>query len=230
MVYQPIIDLHDGAILGAEALARFGTEPQRSPSDWFADAALVGLGTHLELAAIRRAIDGMRHLPNGAFLSVNASAATLMSPALEHTLRTAPVERLVVELTENDFGVDARTLQEPVGRLRELGGRLAIDDAGAGATNLQQILDLAPDVIKLDRRFLDGLAHDPVRRALATALVTFAAETGATLVAEGLATVEDLHAVREIGVRCGQGHFLCEPTTLPFDPDLMGSVGAPGRP
>ncbi|MCU0310518.1 MAG: EAL domain-containing response regulator [Acidimicrobiales bacterium] len=224
MVYQPVVDLEDGRIQGAEALARFGVDADVSPATWFADAAAVGLGTHLELAAIRRAVAGLHMLPPDTFLSVNASAATITSPALGPALAGVPTDRLVVELTEHDFGIDPRTLLEPVQRLRALGSRLAIDDAGAGATNLQQILDLAPDVIKLDRRFLEGLADDAVSRALATALVSFAAETGATLVAEGLATIADVDAVRAIGIRLGQGHVLGEPTTLPFDPAAPGAL------
>ena len=227
MVYQPIVDLHTGEIRGAEALARFGTEPRLSTETWFLEAAEVGLGRQLELTAIRRAVDGLRHLPETAFLSLNASAATISSPALSATIRDLPTERLVIELTEHEHGIDPRSLMAPVAQLRALGARLAIDDAGAGATNLQQLLDLAPEVIKLDRRFLDSLTHDPVRQALARALVSFAAQTNATVVAEGLATVADLEAVRSIGIGLGQGRFLGAPMALPFDPSRLGSVGSP---
>ena len=75
MVYQPILDLVTGEVLGAEALARFGTEPHRSPAQWFVEAAEVGLGIQLELAALRRAAEGLPLLPPDAFLSVNLSPA-----------------------------------------------------------------------------------------------------------------------------------------------------------
>jgi EAL domain-containing protein (putative c-di-GMP-specific phosphodiesterase class I) len=227
IVYQPILDLGTGQVLGAEALSRFGTEPQRNPAQWFIEAAEVGLGIQLELAAVRRAAEGMALLPPDAFLSVNASAETIRSPALLNALEGLPTSRVVIELTEHERIEDYTQLVEPVARLRERGVRLAVDDAGAGFASLQHILQLKPDIIKLDRVFIEGLADDPVRRALTTALVTFAHDIGATLVAEGVATAGELEALRAIGVRHGQGRFLGEPAGLPFDPEKLAHTGAP---
>ena len=110
--------------------------------------------------------------------------------------------------------------------------RLAVDDAGAGFASLQHILRLKPDLIKLDRTFIEGLADDPVRRALTTALITFARDIDATLVAEGIATGAELDALRSLGVRHGQGRFLGAPNSLPFDPDQFAhlGVGTAGHP
>jgi EAL domain-containing protein (putative c-di-GMP-specific phosphodiesterase class I) len=226
MVYQPILDLQSGRVLGAEALARFGTEPQRSPAQWFVEAAEAGLAIQLELAAIRRAAEGLALLPPATFLSVNASAETVRSPALLDLLDQLPASRIVIELTEHEPVADYNELVPAVNRLRERGLRLAVDDAGAGFTSLQQILRLAPDLIKLDRGFIEGLADDPVRRALTTALLTFATDIGATLVAEGVATARELEALRALGVRHGQGRFLGEPMALPFDPERLAHLGA----
>lgn len=225
MVYQPIMDLASGQVLGAEALARFGTEPQRSPAQWFTEAAEVGLGIQLELAAIRRAAEGFALLPPNAYLAANASSETLRSPALLDLVSGLPARRLVLELTEHERSVDHATLVEPVERLRRLGVRLAVDDAGAGFASLQQILVLNPDIIKLDRSFIEGVADDPVRRALTTALLSFTEQIGAVLVAEGIATRPELLALRELGLRHGQGRFLGEPQPLPFDPDRLAHLG-----
>jgi EAL domain-containing protein (putative c-di-GMP-specific phosphodiesterase class I)/AmiR/NasT family two-component response regulator len=225
MVYQPILDLADGTVIGAEALARFGTEPQRSPAQWFVEAAEVGLGIQLELAALRRAAEGLALLPADAFLSVNASAETIRSPALLEAIDRLPSSRLVIELTEHERVPDYDTLIGPVTELRRRGVRLAVDDAGAGFASLQHILRLCPDLIKLDRTFIDGLAEDPVRRALTTALVSFSTEIGATLVAEGVASSEELVALQELGITVGQGMFLGEPGHLPFDPTTMAHLG-----
>jgi EAL domain-containing protein (putative c-di-GMP-specific phosphodiesterase class I) len=225
IVYQPILDLSTGEVLGAEALSRFGTEPQRSPAQWFIEAAEVGLGIQLELAALRRAAEGLALLPPDAFLSVNASSETIRSPALLNALDGLPGSRIVIELTEHERVEDYEALVSPVERLRERGIRLAVDDAGAGFASLQHILRLKPDIIKLDRTFIEGLAEDPVRRALTTALVTFARDIEATLVAEGIATGPELDALRRIGVRHGQGMFLGEPAVLPFDADRFAHLG-----
>jgi EAL domain-containing protein (putative c-di-GMP-specific phosphodiesterase class I) len=225
MVYQPILDLGTGEVLGAEALARFGTEPQRSPAQWFMEAAEVGLGIQLELAALRRAAEGLPLLPPNAFLSVNASAETIRSPAMLSALDGLPTSRLVIELTEHERIEDYDALVAPVARLRSRGVRLAVDDAGAGFASLQHILRLSPDIIKLDRIFIEDLAEDPVKRALTTALVSFAGDIGATLVAEGIATGPELEALRSIGVRHGQGRFLGDAAPLPFDPDGFAHLG-----
>ena len=142
IVYQPILDLTTGEVLGAEALSRFGTEPQRSPAQWFIEAAEVGLGIQLELAALRRAAEGLSLLPPGAFLSVNASAETIRSPALLNALEGLPGSRMVIELTEHEHVEDYEQLVAPVTALRERGVRLAVDDAGAGFASLQHILRL----------------------------------------------------------------------------------------
>jgi EAL domain-containing protein (putative c-di-GMP-specific phosphodiesterase class I) len=225
MVYQPILDLTTGEVLGGEALARFGTEPQRSPAQWFMEAAEVGLGIQLELAALRRAAEGLPLLPPNAFLSVNASAETIRSPAMLSALDGLPTSRLVIELTEHERVEDYDALVAPVARLRSRGVRLAVDDAGAGFASLQHILRLSPDIIKLDRIFIEDLADDPVKRALTTALVSFAGDIGATLVAEGIATAAELEALRSIGVRHGQGRFLGDAAPLPFDPDGLAHLG-----
>jgi EAL domain-containing protein (putative c-di-GMP-specific phosphodiesterase class I) len=229
MVFQPILDLDSSLVLGAEALARFGTEPQRSPAQWFIEAAEVGLGVQLELAALRRAAMGLSLLPPGSFLSVNASADTIRSPALLDALDGLPASRLVIELTEHERVEDYEQLITPVAELRARGVRLAVDDAGAGFASLQHILRLRPDVIKLDRTFIEGVEDDPVKRALTTALVTFAADIGASLVAEGIATAGELDALRSLGVRQAQGRFLAEPSRLPFDPDSFAHIKPSGR-
>src|SRR5690606_8881993 len=131
----------------------------------------------------------------------------------------------VIELTENERIEDYDSLIAPIQRLRDRGVRLAVDDAGAGFASLQHILELNPDMIKLDRAFIEGLADAPVRRALTTALVTFAHEIGATLVAEGIATATELEALRRLGVRHGQGVFLGEPASLPFDIERFAHLG-----
>jgi EAL domain-containing protein (putative c-di-GMP-specific phosphodiesterase class I) len=99
------------------------------------------------------------------------------------------------------------------------------DDTGAGFASLAHILKLAPDIIKLDRELVCGIDHDPVRSALAAALVTFAAQTGADIIAEGIETAAELDVVRGLGIRYGQGYFLCRPTSAESIPGrLAGDV------
>jgi PAS domain S-box-containing protein len=216
MVFQPIIELATGKPVGAEALARFPAQPNRTPEEWFADAADVGLGVELELAAIRAAVAQLDALPAGTYLSLNAGPDTVVSPQLHQLLRSAPASRLVVELTEHIAVADYAALTEALDALRCRGVRLAVDDAGSGFSSLQHILNLKPDIIKLDRALVEAIDTDPARRALAGALLTFANEIGAQVIAEGIENLREQTVLRRLGVRYGQGFHLGRPGPIPL--------------
>jgi EAL domain-containing protein (putative c-di-GMP-specific phosphodiesterase class I) len=216
MVFQPIVDVRSGDVIGIEALARFDAEPKRGPDRWFAEAAEVGLGTELEVAAVRAALAELNDLPSGAYLSVNASPATATSGLLRDALSEVPGERVVLEVTEHAQVADYEALGRALDVLRAHGIRLAVDDAGAGYASLQHILRLAPDIIKLDISLTRSIDADPVKRALASSLVTFAAEIGAVITAEGVETGAELNALRELGIAHAQGYYLAHPGPLPL--------------
>lgn len=92
--------------------------------------------------------------------------------------------------------------------LRARGLRVTVDDAGSGDAGLARILKLAPDFIKLDRELVTGIDVDPVRRTMATTLVTFAGDSGAENAAEGIETAREAEAIRHLGIRFGHGHHL----------------------
>jgi EAL domain-containing protein (putative c-di-GMP-specific phosphodiesterase class I) len=217
MVFQPIMELATGKPIGAEALARFPGQPNRPPNEWFADAAEVGLGVELELSAIRVALSELDRLPSGTYLSLNAAPSTVTSPGLQEMLRCGGVAgRVVLELTEHVGVEDYTELIEALDGLRALGMRLAVDDAGSGFSSLQHILNLRPDIIKLDRALVEGIDSDPARRALAGSLLTFGAEIGAQVVAEGIENQREQTVLRRLGLRYGQGFHLGRPAPLPL--------------
>ncbi|MCW2696839.1 MAG: hypothetical protein JWR62_1924 [Modestobacter sp.] len=216
MVFQPIVELATGRSVGAEALARFPVQPDRAPEEWFADAVDVGLGVELELAAIRAAVAQLDALPAGTYLSVNAGPDTVVSPQLHQLLSSAPGNRLVVELTEHIAVADYAALTEALDALRCRGVRLAVDDAGSGFSSLRHILNLKPDIIKLDRALVEAIDTDPARRALAGSLLTFANEIGAQVIAEGIEKLREQTVLRRLGVRYGQGFHLGRPGPMPL--------------
>jgi EAL domain-containing protein (putative c-di-GMP-specific phosphodiesterase class I) len=216
MVFQPVIDLRRGTVAGAEALARFAIEPRRTPDVWFQEAWDVELGVELEVMAITRALASLDSLPAGSHMAVNASPQTLVSPLLDAALSDVPGDRVIVELTEHAQVSDYANVKGAIDRYRERGIRLAIDDAGAGFSSLQHILVLRPDLIKLDRSLTMGIDGDPVRFALAAALVTFAASLDAEICAEGIEKPEELAALQHLGIAYGQGYFLGHPLPLPL--------------
>jgi EAL domain-containing protein (putative c-di-GMP-specific phosphodiesterase class I) len=212
-VFQPVYRLSDGAITGVESLARFPDCETRPPNEWFAEAADIGLGTELELAAAKAALECLPYLPEDILLGINLSPATLLSEDLEPLIAAVPAGRIVVEVTEHAAVNDYAGLAQALAPLRQR-VRLAIDDVGAGYSGMRHILDLRPDLIKLDMSLVRDIDKDPARRALAVALVGFAAGIDSQIVAEGVETAAELAVLRELGVPKAQGYYLCRPMPL----------------
>ncbi len=218
MVFQPIVGLDDGETAGAEALARFAGPPHRAPSLWFADAAAVGLRDELELAAAQKAIEALPELPPGTYLTINVSPATLLRAEFFELLSDPERSRLVVEITEHAPIENYSRLSDILDRLRSDGTRLAIDDAGAGYASLRHILELRPDLIKLDISLISNIDGDQSKQALAAGLISFADKCGAIIVAEGIERAAEVETLVELGVSYGQGYLLGRPGPLPLQP------------
>lgn len=214
IVYQPIVELADGRVVVVEALSRFSTPPHQPPDAWFADAWRVGLGADLELAALEAALAGLGRLPAHCRMAINVSAAVITHEELSRQVLAAGATRIIIELTEQAAVDDYDHVRAAVDALRERGALLAIDDIGAGFASIRHIVRLVPDIIKLDRDLVDGIDTDPVRKNLAEALVRFAAAVGSDIVAEGIETTRELRAVRELGIRYGQGYLLGPPARI----------------
>jgi EAL domain-containing protein (putative c-di-GMP-specific phosphodiesterase class I)/CheY-like chemotaxis protein len=227
MLFQPIIDLRAGSLIGYEALARFDPEQLRPPTVWFERAAALGMLTELELVAARSSFSRLAGMPMHAYLAVNVSPSTLASTSFLEDMSTVPGERIVLEVTEHAKVEDYDALNDALRRLRAQGVRLAIDDAGAGFASLQHIVRLAPDFIKLDIGLTRNIDTDPVRRALATALISFSSEIGAAMIAEGIETEAEFETLRGLGIAFGQGFFLGEPGPLPRADAVPDPLGDP---
>lgn len=212
-VYQPIYELAENRVVGVECLARFPDNQSRPPNEWFAEAAEVGLGIELELTAVRAALRSLAYLPSDVYLAINVSPETILSGRLEGSLRGVPSGCIVLEVTEHAIVRDYPGLQKALQPLRSH-MRIAVDDAGAGYSGLRHILDIKPDLIKLDMSITRGVERDPARSALATALVTFAKTIGSKIIAEGVETLAELDALRRVGVDCAQGYFLRKPMPI----------------
>jgi EAL domain-containing protein (putative c-di-GMP-specific phosphodiesterase class I) len=182
----------------------------------------------LELLAVRTALAALDDLPPGVDLSINASPATVRSVAFASLLRHHPApQRIVLELTEHSEVLDYGALADALRVLRDLGIRLAVDDAGAGYASLRHILTLRPDVIKLDRTLITNLPLDSVRRALVRAMVLFADDIGAVIVGEGIETEAEYAALRDLGVGQGQGYHIARPAALPLPAGVLDHLPAP---
>lgn len=209
---QPIVDLEDGRVVAYEALARFPGQPVHAADRWFADAWHVELGIPLELLAVRAALATLPQLPEDVALSVNVSPETVATPDFLEAIGES-AERVIVEITEHRR-LDDDGFGSKLAPLRALGGRIAIDDFGAGYASLSQVLAIAPDSIKLDRSLTMQLDESPVARALTAAIVSFTDEVGIDVVAEGIEDEEQVETLRSLGIHRAQGYHLGRPMSI----------------
>lgn len=208
---QPIVDLTSGRIHAYEALARFRGSWPASPAHWLSVADSLGMRVELELACLQRSLRLLEELPDGASLSVNLSALALHDPRARRLLLSGRPERLIVEVTEEGLVKDLRGLRADLDPLLSSGIKLAVDDMGAGYSNLRQVVELAPSLLKLDRTLVHGIDADPAKTVLIDALTGYAQRTGAQIVAEGIETESELDVLGRLGITYGQGYLLARP-------------------
>jgi EAL domain-containing protein (putative c-di-GMP-specific phosphodiesterase class I) len=214
MMYQPICDLRNVQIVGFEALSRFRLLPETRPDVLFNEAHEAGMGTMLEAKAIGLGLEALHHFSSNIYVSVNISADTILDPVFTSIFDGIPLERVTLEITEHAAVERYQQVKTALEPMRERGMQLAVDDAGAGFSSFRHILELAPDRIKLDRSLTRNVSGDPARRALVAAFVRFAQDTGTRLIAEGVETETELHALQELGVEKAQGYYLGRPMPL----------------
>ncbi|MFB8368064.1 EAL domain-containing protein [Pseudarthrobacter sp. NPDC055928] len=236
--FQPILNLDTGAVIGAEALTRFlsSESPGISPEAWFVEAASVGLGVDLELLTLQSALAAAAGLPEELYIAVNLSPRACLDHRVPDVLGLCgiPLRRIVLELTERHEVTDYGQLSSVLAPLRRMGVRIAVDDAGAGFASMRHIVELRPHMIKLDREIIAGINTDTGQRALGAAMVGFAAQIGASLVAEGIETDAELETVKLLGMTAAQGYLLGRPTVKTEEWKLWGptttdDIGQPSR-
>ena len=207
-VFQPVVDLTTSEPAGFEALVRFSSG-QRA-DHCIAAARRVGAGVALELAILEDAIETGRKLPPGRPLHLNASPAVLSHPDRVSELFNRANRPIVLEVTEHEVIHDYTAFREHVAALgRSI--RIAVDDAGAGVANFTHIVELHPDLVKLDIGLVRGVNSDPGRQALVIAMRHFARAAGCHLIAEGIETQDEAATLRSLGVEFGQGFLFGRP-------------------
>lgn len=210
IVEQPIHDLATMRVMGFECLSRFADSGERGPDTWFDEAKSVGRGVDLELLAIECALGVAGPADRGVYLSVNASPEAVMSGKVAQILEHHADRKVVVELTEHERVEDFARLRESLQEISRH-ARIAIDDVGAGYAGLRYLVDLSPDLLKLDISLTRNIHQDVARQAMAKAIVHFAAAIGSEVIAEGIESSDELAMLKDIGVNYGQGYFFAPP-------------------
>ena len=218
-VFQPIVALEDGRILGYEALTRGPAgSPLESPSSLFETARQEGRLWELDSLCRLRALETIATLPTEHRFFLNIDPLVLNDPQFRsgftrkylNQFRIDP-SRIVFELTEHNRLPDSRLFLEALGHYRQQGYQLAIDDAGTGYSGLKLIADLHPQFLKLDMDLIRGIGQDSLKQALVRAMADLCHKVGIQSIAEGIETAEELTMVRELGVQYGQGFLLGRP-------------------
>jgi diguanylate cyclase (GGDEF)-like protein/PAS domain S-box-containing protein len=245
LVYQPIVRLDTGQVVGFEALVRW-QHPERgllAPADFIPPAEetglIVPLGQCVLGEACLQAAAWQRRRGTGPPLrmSVNVSAKELQHPGwaadVAGTLADTGLEPsyLVLELTESVLMEDAEATSIRLEELRRLGVRIAIDDFGTGYSSLGYLRRLPVDVLKIDKSFIDGVALGPHESALARAVVKLARTLGLDAVAEGISDRRQLAELRRLRCPYGQGYYFSRPQTVEVIEELLeiGVLPAPGK-
>ncbi|MBP0624081.1 EAL domain-containing protein [Cupriavidus consociatus] len=222
-VFQPIGILSSGDILGYEALLRGPVgSALESPSELFGQAQRENCMVELEHYAGKLSVSAFAktQLPGKLFLNFSAAAIRQIASceadvrAFLETLQF-PIERIVIELTEQSNPDPISTLETSIRRLRDAGVRFALDDFGTGNSNLGLWIALQPDYIKIDRSIVHGVSQSAFHLEAIRHLHELAKHGHVQLIAEGLETVEDLMVCRDIGITYAQGFILGKPNTFP---------------
>jgi diguanylate cyclase (GGDEF)-like protein len=219
-VFQPVVDLASGQVVGAEALARWKVDGQDvSPVEFVPLAEELGLASGLTRLVARQSVEalaawhaaGLTHVRN---IAVNIGPRELLEPSLgpwladlveQHGL---PPGSLTLEITERDVVVDAEEARAAMRRLGCQGITVAVDDFGTGFSSLAYLARLPLHVLKIDRAFVEHIEDDPT---IARMVVYLARSFGMSCIAEGVETTEQLAVLRDLGVGAGQGWLLGRP-------------------
>ena len=225
LFYQPIVNLDNGEVVGAEALIRW-QHPERGllTPDKFLPVAeesglIVQVGSWAVGEACRRLRDWDRLNGHGSSfgLAVNLSARELTHPDVVTTVLNAvrrsalDPHRLTIEVTESTAMADRETGFRALRELSAAGVRIAIDDFGTGYSSLDHLREMPADILKIDRSFVAGMAANSPDSALVAAAIAMGRALDMQVVAEGIETAEQVTDLRELACPLGQGYLFARP-------------------
>ena len=221
-VYEPIVEVTTRTVFGYEALAR-GPERSRfhSPIALFTAAEEYDLVFELDCACRESGLRGAMDFPSGTKLFLNIRPTTIHDPSFREDRLIETLEKrqlapsdVVFEISEQESIRSFGAFREMRDHYRRLGFQFALDDTGAGYAGLEELVEIEPDYIKIDRSMVSGVDQDPARQDVVSAILQLADKMGAQVIGEGLDTLEELEMLGRLGIRFGQGWLFGHPTPL----------------
>jgi diguanylate cyclase (GGDEF)-like protein/PAS domain S-box-containing protein len=223
--FQPVVSTADRSIVGAEALVRMRTPEGEilAPGHFIPAAEETGLVVALGEHVLRRAVAYLIEWGDAlGYVSVNVSPRQLAEPGfvpmLAELLTAHPAldpSRLVLEITETAMLASSVDVQDRLRMIKALGMRIALDDFGTGYSSLTWLQSVPADVVKLDRSFVAGLAADPRKSSIISAVLWLARSLGMSVTAEGVEDEADWNELRAADCPAVQGYYISKP--LPAD-------------
>jgi len=222
-LFQPIIRMRSGEILGYEGLIRGpSNSPLHSPLNLFKVARAHQLTVQVEHLCrhIVMAQFAKSGLPGNLFLNVSPGALVQPEAIQGETLRYLEQlginpQRIIIELTENEPTYDYELLRNAAMHYREMGFQIAIDDLGEGFSSLRLWSELQPEYVKVDMHFIQGINNDPMKLQFVRSIQEIAEKSGSIVIAEGIETQAELLTIRDLGIACGQGYHIARPMAAP---------------
>ena len=218
-VYQPIVELRSGRVIGYEGLVRPTPDSRfANAGELFAAAEASGRQTELDRTCLEVVIAGAATLSPEAILSLNVSPRTLEAPEFSVVGLIRLLERygigpnrVILELTERETVDDIDRLRHNVAAARAAGLRIAADDVGAGNAGLRLLSQIQFDIVKIDLSLVQGGPQQETSLAVLSSLHELAQRWGAWVIAEGVETPEQLALLRNLGISAAQGYLLGRP-------------------
>lgn len=215
---QPILSLQTGEVYGYEILTRGPIDTIfHSPEALFDYADRVQLLSELEFVVIQKAFEEMKSRGIMSPVFINITAVTLSHPHFERNIRRY-IEKgniepchVIFEITEQHLIRDYVSSSQVIRKLRSLGFRVAIDDAGAGFSSLQSILEIIPDMIKIDKSLIQQIDRVAAKESMLKAIMSFAKDIQCQVIAEGVEREEEAGVLMRHNVEMGQGFFFAKP-------------------
>jgi diguanylate cyclase (GGDEF)-like protein len=222
-LFQPIVDPRSRAIVAHEALARGPSDSWlHAPQNLFEAARRADLKVDLDFLCMKNAFERFVAAGVAGQLFINVSPDTIYehSDFAERFLTLAndaglPVERVVIELTEESLLDDYDCLRATMQRLRAAGCTIAIDDLGAGSSGLRTWSELKPDYVKIDRYFVTGIDADPTKLEFVRSMLDMGRAMGCRVIAEGVETERECRELVDLGLDRLQGHLFGRPSVAP---------------
>jgi diguanylate cyclase (GGDEF)-like protein len=240
LYHQPIVDLVSGQLTGFEALLRWRRSDGDlvSPADFIPIAEETGIIVDLGRWALVTALGDLRRwidagvVPPTTTMSVNVSPRQIADPDFPSVVESAlantdvPAHQLWLEVTESMMLEEPDLAETSLRRIRATGVRLALDDFGTGYSSLSLLQRFPIQRLKIDRAFVQGIAERNNDRSLVRTIVALARSMGHDLVAEGVETMAQVDALRELGCDRAQGYLFSRPVPVEAVPRTVEALAS----